>query len=94
MAYPAGCDGYDVVAKPLLTLVDMAGNKVATCEVVVPPRGCLRERGAPLPRGDAAARRGRTGVVRVRDTSARLYGYYFVETEGSRTIPVCHLIGG
>ncbi len=95
LANPAGCDGYDVVANPLLTLVDMAGAKVATCEVVVPPRGCLLANVQDLfPEATQLLGAAGTGVVRVRDTSARLYGYYFVETAGSRTIPVCHLIGG
>ena len=95
LANPAGCDGYDVVANPLLTLVDMAGAKVATCSVVVPPRGCLLANVQDLfPEATELLGAAGTGVVRVRDTSARLYGYYFVETEGSRTIPVCHLIGG
>ncbi len=33
-------------------------------------------------------------MVRVRDTGARLYGYHFVETDGARSLPIDHLMGG
>ena len=63
--------------------------------VVVPPRAaCWPNVRDLFPEATQLLGAAGTGVVRVRDTSARLYGYYFVETEGSRTIPVCHLIGG
>ncbi len=95
LANPAGREGYDVTANPLLTLVDMAGNKVATCQVEVPPHGCVLADVRDLfPEAERLLGDAGTGVLRVRDTAARLYGYYFVETEGARTIPVCHLIGG
>ena len=95
LANPAGRDPYDVTACPVLTLLDLAGNKVATADVELPPRGCILADVRELfPAATQLLGSSGAGVLRVRDTSARLYGYYFVETEGSRTMAICHLIGG
>jgi hypothetical protein len=95
LANPAGRTGYDVTANPMLTLFDLEGTAVATARLEVPPHGCVLIQIADLfSAGMEALGDNGSGVVRVRDTSARLYGYYCVETAGARTMPICHLIGG
>ena len=57
----------------------------------MPPRGCVLADVRDLfPEAEGAARRLPARVwLRVRDTAARLYGYYFVETEGCTHHSLC-----
>lgn len=97
LAHPSGCQGpYDKVAQPLFTLIDMAGTSRSTWQAPeMPPHSALLvDIDEIFP--DARQLLGPTnsGTVRVRDTEARLFGYYTTETDGATTFPICHLIGG
>lgn len=95
LAHPVGTTGWTTVARPLLTLLSADGTRRTTTEVDLPPHGCLLADVTEL-FPDAAAVLGPdgTGTLRVRDTTARLYGFYWVERPGAHTMPLCHLIGG
>jgi hypothetical protein len=81
--------------EPHLTLLDASGRTVASGAVTIPAHGCVLFDVADwfgiTP--DALGSDGR-GMVRVRDTAARLYGYHFVETQGARNVVADHLLGG
>ena len=95
LANPAGTHGYDVVARPVLTLLDLTGERRSTAELEIRPHGCAYVSVPALfPDATDVLGPGGEGVLRVRDTGARLYGFYFVETEGARSVPICHLVGG
>jgi hypothetical protein len=97
IGHPVSATGdYAAEARPTLTLIDMSGTRrVARETAAIPPHGGIvidvqdffPEAGEIL--GGTGA-----GTLRVRDTSARLYGYYLAETHGRQTFPLCHLIGG
>lgn len=95
LANPAGRDPYDGVAHPSVTLLDRSGVEQAVVDLELPPHGSvLLDVADAFP--DATKMLGTTGsgIVRVRDTTARVYGFSFVETAGSTTIPIDHLVGG
>ncbi|MEP6624943.1 MAG: hypothetical protein ABJC79_10900 [Acidimicrobiia bacterium] len=95
LAQPVGTTGWTTTARPLLTLISADGTRRSTTEVELAPHGCLLADVTEL-FDDAHEILGPSGcgAVRVRDTTARLYGFYWVERPGARTLPLCHLIGG
>src|SRR5207237_7836260 len=95
VTHPTAADAASEIARPTLTLLAPDGQRRSVTELELPPHG---SRHADLDDlfPDAADIVGADGhgTLRVRDTGARLYGYYFVETDGARTVPICHLLGG
>jgi hypothetical protein len=93
LGYPAPREEQRV-STATMTLVDTGGAKVAVREVAIPAHGAaFGELTEFFPEASRLLGSG-SGVLRVRDTEARLYGFYFVETDGASTGPICHLIGG
>ena len=81
--------------RPQLTLVSSDGTRKLTHEVEIPVHGCLLADVTDLfPEAPQLLGESGSGTLRVRDTGARLYGFYYVESDRARTVPVCHLIGG
>ena len=82
-------------ALPQLTLVSSDGTRKLTHQVELPAHGCLLADVTDLfPEAPQFLGESGSGTLRVRDTGARLYGFYYVESDRARTVPVCHLIGG
>jgi hypothetical protein len=82
-------------ALPQLTLVSSDGTRKLTHQVELPARGCLLADVTDVfPEAPQFLGESGSGTLRVRDTGARLYGFYYVESDRARTVPVCHLIGG
>lgn len=95
LAHPVADNGhYDTVAKPSLSLLDSSGAVRAKRDIEIQARGCCAWDVEELFEGVGDLLADGKGVVRVRDTTARLYGYYMAERTGARTFPICHLIGG
>jgi hypothetical protein len=97
LAYPGPVDADPgIVARPLLTLLDLTGRERATAEVEVPIHGCVFADLGELFGPAAAEVLGNdcAGALRVRDTTARLYGYHLVEVPGARSVTIDHLVGG
>ena len=98
LAHPlaARSDSIDTApATPTLTVLDPTGQHRASAVVEIPPHGCkLGEIQDLVPGAAQILAAEDSGTVRVRDTGARVYGYYWVERSGAQTFPVCHLVGG
>lgn len=95
LTHPRSDQTHDAVAEPTATLLDTSGTSRVQKTLHIPAGGfaCFDiEELFP----EAKALLGPTGfgTLRIRDTGAKLYGYYFVETPGAKTFPICHLIGG
>jgi hypothetical protein len=94
LANPAGRDDYEVRSETVLTLVDETGCTVATAEVQLAPHGGRWfDLDLVFPTGRAALEPTGVGALRVRDTTARVYGYFVIEN-GGQTVMIDHLVGG
>jgi len=87
---------YENIASPVLTLVDMTSTRKATWQGPdLPPHAALLvDIEEAFPEARELLGPSGSGTVRIRDTNARLFGYYMTETDGAATFPLCHLIGG
>ena len=95
LSHPLAGRGHGAPAKPQLTLVSSDGTRKLTHRVELPTHGCLLAEVTKLfPEAPHFLGESGAGTLRVRDTDARLYGFYFVDSDYARTVPVCHLIGG
>jgi hypothetical protein len=95
LCHPVTGTDQSAPASPQLTLVSSDGTLKRTHQLELPAHGCLLADVTDL-FPDAVELLGEcgSGALRVRDTGARLYGFYYVESDQARTVPVCHLIGG
>jgi hypothetical protein len=95
IGYPASASDDLEPARPRLTLINAAGTDRLTTELELPVHGCVSATIDELfPDAAALLSPEGHGLLRVRDTGARLYGYHAVETEGARSFPIDHLVGG
>jgi hypothetical protein len=95
LAHPRSGAGVGEPASPKLTLLDCEGKRSATRELRIAPHGCVFADVRDLfPEWPAILGPTGRGTVRVRDVTARLYGYSITGTAGSPTVAVDHLIGG
>jgi len=95
LAHPVADDGEHAASATLLTLLDGSGEHRSTREVALPPHGSLLSTVEDLfPEAAELLGPSGTGVLRVRDTTARLYGFAALEVDGARTIAIDHLTGG
>ena len=95
LSHPVAGQDHGAPACPRLTLVSSDGTRKLTHQVELPVHGCLLAEVTDLfPEAPQFLGATGSGTLRVRDTDARLYGFYFVESDHARTVPVCHLIGG
>jgi hypothetical protein len=95
LSHPVAGTDHGAPARPQLTLVSSDGTRKLTHEVELPAHGCLLAEVTDLfPEAPEFLGGSGSGTLRVRDTGARLYGFYYVESDRARTVPVCHLIGG
>ena len=95
LANPCSRDDYDVVATPSVRLLNLDGEVIGTVVPEIPPHGCVELDIAQVfgECVDALGPSGR-GLLKVRDTEARLYGFCFVDIAGAPAMPLDHLIGG
>lgn len=94
LANPAGRHGYDVTAEPTLRLFDTQGTPVAETSLrLAPHAGRWFDVDDLFPGAAELLGSEGTGTVRVRDTEARVYGWFVVGDRG-RTVMFDHLVGG
>ena len=95
LAHPVASPSHDIVARPTLTLLSPDGKGQETVTVKLPPHGCLLTDITTLfPAATSLCGDAEFGVVHVRDTEARLYGFHFLETPGAQSVVIDHLVGG
>ncbi len=95
LAYPVGQDAKLEPSATLLTLLDLDGRQVGTKEIALAPHGSVSASLDDLfPDAEAELAPSGVGVLRVRDTTARVFGFAAREVDGAQTVAIDHLTGG
>ena len=95
LAHPRSGADAGAPAAPRLTLLDADGQRSVIRDLEIAPHGCVFSDVRDLfPEWSTVLGPSGRGTLRVRDVTARLYGYSITGDAGAPTVAIDHLIGG